>query len=165
MNGKPVSAWGGFLISVKRMWRIEYKTMKQSIIHVTLVVRDYDEAIDFYTKKLDFTLVEDTYQPEQDKRWVVVAPPGSMGTTLLLARASKPEQEPFIGNQSGGRVFLFLNTDDFWRDYNEMLAKGIKFVREPKEQSYGMVAVFQDLYGNLWDLLQLNQDHPLSRRD
>ena len=130
--------------------------MKQSIVHVALVVRDYDEAIEFYTKKLHFTLVEDSYQPEQDKRWVVVAPPGSIGTTLLLARASKPEQEPFIGNQSGGRVFLFLNTDDFWRDYNEMLSQGINFVREPKQESYGTVAVFEDLYGNLWDLLELS---------
>jgi catechol 2,3-dioxygenase-like lactoylglutathione lyase family enzyme len=129
--------------------------MKQSIVHVALVVRDYDEAIEFYTKKLRFTLIEDTYQPEQDKRWVVVAPPNSTGTTLLLAKASKPEQESFIGNQTGGRVFLFLNTDDFWRDYNDMLAKGIKFIREPKTESYGTVAVFEDLYGNLWDLLQL----------
>lgn len=138
--------------------------MRQSIVHVALVVRDYDEAIEFYTKKLRFTLIEDTYQPEQDKRWVVVAPPGSSETTLLLARASKPEQEPFIGNQAGGRVFLFLNTDDFWRDYNEMVSLGIKFVRAPKRESYGMVAVFEDLYGNLWDLLQLNEDHPISRR-
>ena len=139
--------------------------MKQSIVHIALVVRDYDEAIAFYTQKLHFTLVEDTYQPAQDKRWVVVAPPGSCGTTLLLARASKPEQEPFIGRQTGGRVFLFLNTDDFWRDYNEMIAKGIKFVRKPKEESYGLVAVFEDLYGNLWDLLQLNADHPLLTRN
>ncbi|HKO63544.1 MAG TPA: VOC family protein [Pyrinomonadaceae bacterium] len=138
--------------------------MNQSIVHVALVVRDYDEAIEFYTRKLHFTLVEDTYQPEQDKRWVVVAPPGSSGTTLLLARASKPEQETFIGNQSGGRVFLFLNTDDFSRDYHEMVANGIKFVREPKTESYGTVAVFEDLYGNLWDLLQLNADHPISKR-
>jgi catechol 2,3-dioxygenase-like lactoylglutathione lyase family enzyme len=128
--------------------------MKQSIIHVALVVRDYDEAIDFFCQKLHFTLVEDTYQPEQDKRWVIVAPPGSNGTTLLLARASTPEQESFIGRQSGGRVFLFLETDDFWRDYKEMLSAGIKFVREPKEAPYGTVAVFQDLYGNLWDLLE-----------
>lgn len=135
--------------------------MKQTIVHLALVVRDYDEAIDFYTKKLHFTLVEDIYQPAQDKRWVVVAPPGSRGTTILLAKASKPEQEPFIGNQSGGRVFLFLNTDDFWRDYHEMVAKGIQFVRPPKEESYGTVAVFEDLYGNLWDLLQLNANHPL----
>lgn len=136
--------------------------MNQSILHIALVVRDYDEAIDFYTKKLHFTLIEDTYQPEQDKRWVVIAPPNSTGTTLLLARASKPEQEPFIGNQSGGRVFLFLNTDDFWRDYNEMVSREIKFVREPKEQPYGMVAVFEDLYGNLWDLLQMNKQSPTS---
>jgi catechol 2,3-dioxygenase-like lactoylglutathione lyase family enzyme len=138
--------------------------VKQSIVHVALVVRDYDEAIEFYTEKLRFTLVEDTYQPGQDKRWVVVSPPGSVGTTLLLARASKREQEPFVGNQAGGRVFLFLNTDDFWRDYDEMVLKGVKFVREPKKEAYGMVAVFEDLYGNLWDLLQLNDDHPISRR-
>jgi len=135
--------------------------MKQEIIHIALVVRDYDEAIAFYTEKLNFTLIEDTYQPEQDKRWVVVAPPGSSGTTVLLARASNPEQEPFIGNQTGGRVFLFLRTDDFWRDYNDMLAKDITFVRDPKEAPYGTVAVFQDLYGNLWDLLQLSDAHPL----
>ena len=139
--------------------------MQQSIIHIALVVNDYDEAIAFYIEKLHFELIEDTYQPEQDKRWVVVAPPGSVGTTLLLAKASKPEQEPFVGNQAGGRVFLFLNTDDFWRDYNEMLSKGIKFVRPPKEETYGLVAVFEDLYGNLWDLLQLNADHPISRRN
>jgi catechol 2,3-dioxygenase-like lactoylglutathione lyase family enzyme len=138
--------------------------MKQSIVHIALVVKDYDEALDFYINKLNFTLIEDTYQPEQDKRWVVVSPPGSIGTTLLLARASKPEQEPFIGNQTGGRVFLFLNTDDFWRDYHTMVAKGIKFVREPKQAEYGMVAVFEDLYGNLWDLLQFNKDHPIAKR-
>lgn len=137
--------------------------MKQSIVHIALVVRDYDEAIAFYTQKLHFTLVEDTYQPEQDKRWVVVSPPGSTGATLLLARASRPEQEPFIGNQTGGRVFLFLNTDDFWRDYHEMVTLGIRFVRPPKEADYGLVAVFEDLYGNLWDLLQLKDDHPLAR--
>ena len=128
--------------------------MKQSLLHVALVVRDYDEAIEFYTRKLHFTLVEDTYQPEQDKRWVVVAPPGASETTLLLARAATPKQEKFIGNQSGGRVFLFLQTDDFWRDYREMVSLGINFVREPKEESYGTVAVFEDLYGNLWDLIQ-----------
>ena len=133
--------------------------MRQSIVHIALVVRDYDEAIEFYTKKLRFTLVEDTYQPEQDKRWVVIAPPGSIGTTLLLARASKPEQESFVGNQTGGRVFLFLNTDDFWRDYNDMVSEGIKFVREPRKEDYGTVAVFEDLYGNLWDLLQLDARH------
>lgn len=128
--------------------------MKQSIFHVALVVRDYDEAIEFYTQKLHFTLVEDTYQPEQDKRWVVVAPPGSSGMSLLLAQASSPEQEAFIGNQAGGRVFLFLNTDDFWRDYKEMVSLGIKFVREPKSEAYGTVAVFEDLYGTLWDLIE-----------
>jgi len=138
--------------------------MQQSIVHIALVVRDYDEALDFYINKLNFELIEDTYQPEQDKRWVVVAPPGSRGTTLLLAQASKPEQEPFIGNQTGGRVFLFLNTDDFWRDYNAIRTKGITFVREPKEADYGTVAVFADLYGNLWDLLQLKDDHPIVKR-
>jgi catechol 2,3-dioxygenase-like lactoylglutathione lyase family enzyme len=129
--------------------------MKQNIIHVALVVRDYDEAIEFFCRKLHFKLLEDTYQPEQDKRWVVVAPPGSNGTNLLLAQASTPEQEAYIGNQTGGRVFLFLSTDDFWRDYNEMLTAGIKFVREPKEAEYGTVAVFADLYGNRWDLIEL----------
>lgn len=132
--------------------------MKQSIVHMALVVRDYDEAIDFYTKTLRFTLVEDTYQPEQDKRWVVVAPPGSDGATLLLAKASNPEQERFVGNQAGGRVFLFLNTDDFWRDYEEMIERGVKFVRAPKTEPYGIVAVFEDLYGNRWDLLQLSSE-------
>jgi catechol 2,3-dioxygenase-like lactoylglutathione lyase family enzyme len=129
--------------------------MNQAILHVALVVRDYDEAIAFFCEKLHFTLVEDTYQPEQDKRWVLVAPPGSSGTTLLLARAATPEQEDFIGRQTGGRVFLFLQTDDFWRDFNEMRASGINFIREPKEAPYGTVAVFEDLYGNLWDLIQL----------
>ncbi|MBU3157205.1 VOC family protein [Clostridium estertheticum] len=138
--------------------------MIQSVAHIALVVKDYDEAIEFYTKKLHFTLIEDTYQPEQDKRWVVVSPPSSSGTTILLARASKPEQLSFIGNQAGGRVFLFLGTDDFWRDYNEMIAKGIEFVREPKEQSYGTVAVFKDLYGNLWDLVQFKENHPIAKR-
>ena len=138
--------------------------MRRSIVHIALVVRDYDEAIEFYTKKLNFELIEDTYQPEQDKRWVVVAPKGTVGTTLLLARASKPEQQSFIGNQAGGRVFLFLNTDDFWRDYEDFISNGIKFVREPKEEDYGTVAVFEDLYGNLWDLLQLNDDHPIAIR-
>jgi len=130
--------------------------MKQSIIHVALVVRDYDEAIAFFSQKLHFTLIEDTYQPVQNKRWVVVSPPGSTGTTLLLARASTPEQEAAIGNQTGGRVFLFLGTDDFWRDYNELLSAGIKFIREPKTESYGTVAVFEDLYGNWWDLIELS---------
>ena len=131
--------------------------MKQSILHVALVVRDYDEAIAFYCGRLHFTLEEDTYQPEQDKRWVVVAPPGPRGTSLLLARASNEEQAAFIGRQSGGRVFLFLGTDDFWRDYNAMRLAGIHFVREPKEAPYGTVAVFEDLYRNLWDLVQLKK--------
>ena len=129
--------------------------MEQSIIHVALVVREYDEAIEFFTTKLNFTLVEDTHQPAQDKRWVVVAPPGSAGTSLLLARAATAEQGSFVGDQSGGRVFLFLSTDDFWRDYRRMVALGIEFVREPKHEPYGTVAVFKDLYGNLWDLLEM----------
>lgn len=128
--------------------------MKQAIAHVALVVRDYDEAIEFFVGTLGFSLVEDSYQPEQDKRWVVVSPPGSSGATLLLARASTPEQEAFIGNQTGGRVFLFLTTDDFWRDYERMMASGVRFVREPSEAAYGTVAVFEDLYGNRWDLVQ-----------
>jgi catechol 2,3-dioxygenase-like lactoylglutathione lyase family enzyme len=127
--------------------------MKQELIHIALVVRDYDEAIEFFCHKLHFTLIEDTYQPEQDKRWVLVAPPGSTGTQILLARASKPEQEAFVGNQTGGRVFLFLRTDDFWRDYQDMLSTGIKFVRPPETADYGTVAVFEDLYGNLWELV------------
>lgn len=138
--------------------------MKQNIVYVSLVVNDYDEAIDFYVGKLKFELIEDTYQAEQDKRWVVVAPPNSKGVTLLLAKASKPEQYEHVGNQTGGRVFLFLNTDDFWRDYGRMKSVGVNFVREPKEQDYGTVAVFEDLYGNLWDLLQLNEKHPLAKR-
>lgn len=138
--------------------------MKQAIVHIALVVKDYDEAIEFYTKKLHFSLVEDTYQPEQNKRWVVVAPPGSNGTTILLARASEPIQESFVGNQAGGRVFLFLGTDNFERDVKEMKESGIEFLREPKVQDYGKVAVFKDLYGNLWDLVQFNESHPMYRR-
>lgn len=134
--------------------------MNQSLIHVALVVRDYDEALEFFLGKLLFTLVEDVYIPEQDKRWVVVAPPGSAGASLVLARPSTAEQQPFIGNQTGGRVTFFLNTDDFWRDYERMVSVGIRFIREPKVQDYGTVAVFEDLYGNLWDLLQLRADHP-----
>lgn len=128
--------------------------MKQSVVHVAVVVKDYDEAIEFYTQKLSFELLEDIYIPEQDKRWVLVAPPNSRGVAILLARASSPVQQPFIGNQAGGRVFLFLSTDDFWRDYNQMIDKGIKFIREPVDQPYGTVAVFEDLYGNLWDLVE-----------
>jgi len=130
--------------------------MPQSLAHIALVVRDYDEAIAWFTTILGFTLVEDTYQPEQDKRWVLVAPPGAPpgGASLLLARASTPEQEAFIGDQAGGRVFLFLRTDDFDRDFAAMTAKGVAFVRPPVAQSYGKVAVFLDLYGNRWDLVQ-----------
>jgi catechol 2,3-dioxygenase-like lactoylglutathione lyase family enzyme len=130
--------------------------MRHSIFLIALVVRDYDEAIAFYTQTLGFTLVEDTYQPEQDKRWVVIAPAGSdgRGTNVLLARATKPEQERAIGNQTGGRVFLFLATDDFARDHQRLLAAGVKFTRPPREEPYGTVAVFEDLYGNLWDLVQ-----------
>ncbi len=135
--------------------------MKQSIAHIALVVREYDEAIEFYTKKLNFELLEDTYQAEQDKRWVVVAPPGGTGTSILLARASKERQEAFIGDQAGGRVFLFLNTDDFWRDYKQMVERGIEFEREPKEAEYGTVAVFKDLYGTLWDLIEFSEGHPM----
>lgn len=125
--------------------------MKQSIVHIALVVDDQDEAITFYTQKLNFTLIEDTYQPEQEKRWVVVAPPNSKGTTILLAKASKAIQHDFIGNQAGGRVFLILGTDNFYKDYDNMIANNIEFVREPKEAEYGTVALFKDLYGNLWD--------------
>ncbi|MGL6031817.1 MAG: VOC family protein [Kurthia gibsonii] len=138
--------------------------MKQSIVHVALVVKDYDEAIAFYTEKLHFTLVEDTEQPEQNKRWVVVSPPNSNGTNLLLARASNEEQQAFIGQQSGGRVFLFLQTDDFERDVRDMREKGIEFVREPQTQPYGKVAVFSDLYGNLWDLIEFVEGHPLKQQ-
>jgi len=138
--------------------------MKQSITHIALVVRDYDEAISFFTQKLDFTVLDDTFQPGQNKRWVVIAPPGSHGTTILLARASTPEQESCIGSQTGGRVFLFLSTDDFWRDYRKMVSMGIEFTREPKAAEYGTVAVFKDLYGNLWDLIEFVKDHPVLNR-
>lgn len=128
--------------------------MKQSIATVALVVRDYDEALAFYVGTLGFTLIEDSTIPAQDKRWVTLAPPGSTGPLLLLARAVGEEQSSRIGNQTGGRVFLFLYTDDFWRDYDAYRSKGVVFVREPREESYGTVAVFADLYGTLWDLLQ-----------
>ena len=133
------------------------QTPRQRIAHVALVVADYDEALAFYVGKLNFTVVEDTYQPEQDKRWVVIAPPGngaSGGTTLLLARASSPQQSTIVGNQAAGRVFLFLQTDDFWRDHAAMTAAGVQFVRPPSEQPYGTVAVFVDLYGTRWDLIE-----------
>lgn len=128
--------------------------MKQSILHVALVVEDYDDAIAFYVGTLGFQLIEDTFIAAQNKRWVIVAPPGTTESQLLLARAVGEEQSSRIGNQTGGRVFLFLSTDDFWRDFNAYKSKGVVFVREPKEESYGTVAVFQDLYGNLWDLVQ-----------
>lgn len=127
--------------------------MKQSIAHIALVVGDYDEAIEFYTGKLNFTLVEDSPQSET-KRWVLVAPPGAEECCLLLAKGVGEEQRSRIGNQTGGRVFLFLKTDDFWRDYENMRRKGVTFVREPKTEDYGTVAVFADLYGNLWDLVE-----------
>lgn len=128
--------------------------MRQQIGLTALVVRDYDEAIAFYVEKLAFELVEDTYQPAQDKRWVVVAPRGAAESRLLLARAVNEEQSSRIGNQAGGRVFLFLYTDDFWRDFENYKSRGVIFVREPKKESYGTVAVFRDLYGNLWDLVE-----------
>ncbi len=127
--------------------------MNQQIAHIALVVNDYDEAIHFYTGKLHFALIEDTVLSET-KRWVLVAPPGSDGCNLLLAKAATDEQKSRVGNQTGGRVFLFLNTDNFWRDYKNMLAGGIIFVREPVVEPYGIVAVFKDLYGNLWDLIE-----------
>ncbi|MCL4122920.1 UNVERIFIED_CONTAM: hypothetical protein GTU68_035997 [Idotea baltica] len=132
--------------------------MNQRIAHIALVVNDYDEAIDFYTNKLDFELLEDT-KIDKNKRWVIVSPPGAKECSLLLAKAANEEQARCIGNQSGGRVFLFLFTDDFWRDYNKMVDRNIKFTRPPKEYEYGTVAVFQDLYGNLWDLLEPNKNN------
>ena len=128
--------------------------MPQSMSLIAIVVRDYDEAIDFYVNRLGFELIDDSYQPEQDKRWVVVRPKGAGQTSLLLARASTAHQEQYIGDQCGGRVFLFLETDDFQRDYQHYLDQGITFVRPPLKADYGTVAVFQDLYGNLWDLVQ-----------
>lgn len=126
--------------------------MKQNLAQVAIVVKDYDEAIQFYTQQLGFDLIEDT-QLSETKRWVLVAPAGSGGCRLLLAQAATEEQRSRVGNQTGGRVFLFLHTDDFWRDYSNYVAKGIHFVRPPESQSYGMVAVFEDLYGNLWDMI------------
>ncbi len=130
--------------------------MKQYLGLTAIVVREYDEALDFYVNTLGFDLIDDTEQPAQQKRWVVVAPPGCSESRLLLARAVGDEQSSRIGNQTGGRVFLFLYTDDFWRDYRAYRAKGVEFVREPKEEEYGTVAVFRDLYGNQWDLVQQN---------
>lgn len=127
--------------------------MKQKIGSISLVVRDYDEAIDFYTKKMRFVLIEDT-DLGSGKRWVLVAPPGLNGTCLLLAKATSPSQADSIGNQTGGRVFLFLHTDNFWRDHQDMKSKGVHFLEEPRTETYGTVAVFEDLYGNKWDLLE-----------
>jgi catechol 2,3-dioxygenase-like lactoylglutathione lyase family enzyme len=132
---------------------------RQSLAHIALVVRDYDEAIAFYVGTLGFTLVADDYQPAQDKRWVLIAPPGNVdrGATILLARAANEDQAKFIGDQAGGRVFLFLRTDDFWRDYQRYRDAGVTFVRDPIEADYGTVAVFLDLYGNRWDLIEFRE--------
>ncbi|WP_086929625.1 VOC family protein [Agarilytica rhodophyticola] len=138
--------------------------MKQSIVHVSLVVNDYDEAIAFYTQKLNFTLVEDIVMDDAGKRWVLVAPPGSQGIALLLAKASNSEQAEHIGSQTGGRVFLFLSTDNFARDYTAMKEKGITFTRGPNHMEYGTVAVFKDLYGNLWDLIEYKDGHPFAQK-
>ena len=136
--------------------------MAHHLAHLALVVADYDEAIAWYCGKLGFALVADDDQPEQDKRWVLIAPPGATpgATTILLARASTPEQARFVGDQAGGRVFLFLATDDFWRDYHAWQAAGVRFVRDPTEAPYGTVAVFEDLYGNRWDLVEFNPPAP-----
>jgi len=128
--------------------------MPQQIALIALVVADYDDAIRFYTETLGFSLIEDTYQPEQNKRWVVIAPKGAVATHILLARACSKEQKSRVGNQAGGRVFLFLHTDNFWRDYHAYQNNGVRFLREPSVQPYGTVAVFYDLYGNQWDLVQ-----------
>jgi uncharacterized glyoxalase superfamily protein PhnB len=135
--------------------------MPQHLGYITLVVHNYDEAIAYFTKTLGFDLIEDSPSVDRQgrqKRWVLIAPSGSNGTKILLAKASTPEEASRIGNQTGGRVFLFLHTEDFWRDYNALAQRGVKFVREPKEEEYGTVAVFEDLYGNKWDLLQLKAD-------
>jgi catechol 2,3-dioxygenase-like lactoylglutathione lyase family enzyme len=132
--------------------------MAQHIGYISLLVRDYDEALAYFTQTLDFDLIEDSPSVDREgrqKRWILIAPPGSTGTKILLAKASTPQEATHIGNQTGGRVFFFLHTDDFWRDYNALVEKGVNFVREPKEEKYGTVAVFEDLYGNKWDLLEL----------
>ncbi len=131
--------------------------MPQNIGYVALLVHDYDEAIAYFTQSLGFELIENSPSKDRqgsDKRWILVAPPGSTGTRILLARASNAEEAARIGNQTGGRVFLFLHTDDFWRDYNALTQRGVRFVRDPKEEEYGTVAVFEDIYGNKWDLLE-----------
>lgn len=128
--------------------------MPHNLVHVTLVVRDYDEAIDFFVGTLGFDLLQDSYQPDQDKRWVLVRPKGGSGCSIVLGRPSDPRQHDFIGDQTGGRVTFFLQTDDFWRDHHLFKERGVEFTREPKTESYGTVAVFKDLYGNLWDLVE-----------
>jgi len=133
--------------------------MPQYLGLVSLVVRDYDEAISFYVQKLGFTLVEDTYKAAQNKRWVVVSPPGAKECHILLAQAVNDHQATRVGDQTGGRVFLFLYTDDFWRDFNAYKSQGVRFVREPKTEPYGTVAVFEDLHGNQWDLIQPVPSH------
>ena len=136
--------------------------MKQSLGLISLVVRSYEDALIFFLTKLSFQLVEDTFIPDQNKRWVVIQPPAPHSCRLLLAKASTPEQEACIGKQAGGRVFLFLYTDDFWRDHESMREKGVTFVREPKVESYGTVAVFRDCEGNLWDLLEPSEQNQSS---
>ena len=134
--------------------------MRQTLGYVALVVRDYDEALEYFTRCLGFSVVEDSKSKDRygnEKRWILVAPQGSIGTSLLLARPSTREEANYIGNQTGGRVFIFLHTDDFWRDYRALSARGVKFKEEPREEPYGIVAVFEDLYGNKWDLLQLKR--------
>jgi len=131
--------------------------MKQSLVHVTLVVKDYDETLEFYINKLNFVLISDLALPGTDDRWVEIAPPGSPGkegTTIALSKANDTKRESFIGNQTGGKVFLFLGTADIWKDYDEMVSKGVEFVQSPVDQPYGIVAIFNDLYGNLWDFIQ-----------
>lgn len=138
--------------------------MKQALAHVAVVVNDYDEAIQFYTEILGFDLLEDTFIAEQNKRWVLVSPRGGNGCAILLARASTAEQSQVVGKQTGGRVFLFLSTDDFWRDYKKYMGLGVVFVREPVEAEYGTVAVFEDIYGNRWDLIEYKAGHRFSQR-
>jgi catechol 2,3-dioxygenase-like lactoylglutathione lyase family enzyme len=135
--------------------------MSQNIGYIALVVRDYDEAIAYYTRTLRFNLIEDT-DLGGGKRWVLVAPPGSTGTALLLARAANPEQATRVGNQTGGRVFLFLHTEDFWRDFNDLKSRNVKFTEEPRHEPYGTVVIFEDLYGNRWDLIQLGLERAAS---
>jgi uncharacterized glyoxalase superfamily protein PhnB len=152
----PQFDWGIFCIK-KIIIKYLLKFMNQQIAQIALVVNDYDEAIKFYIEKLNFVLIEDTKLSET-KRWVVIAPQGTGGCKLLLAKDANDEQRSRTGNQTGGRVFLFLNTDDFERDYNNMLNNGVSFVREPVKEKWGTVAVFEDLYGNIWDLIGPNKD-------